>query len=228
MVGNLDDFKSLISQKGGIARTNMFRVELPTLPGATKEQINLLCRDVNLPGRQITTRERTIGITTKPMAYGYLSQDVSMTFSVLNNYGVKEYFERWQNLAVNQTSKEIGYKREYSYPIKIQQLSRGIDLDTFNKSSGINIATRATERIVQSKVVYECELIDAFPTTINPISFNNELDGIVDLNVAFSYTNWTSNFTGNDPVEGGENGLGNAIKTVALSVLVGSLLNKLL
>ena len=56
----VDDFKSLVSNKGGIARANLFSVSLPGLPGiATNEEMNLLCKDVSLPGRQVTTRERT-------------------------------------------------------------------------------------------------------------------------------------------------------------------------
>ena len=37
---------------------------------------------------------------------------------------------------------------------------------------------------------YSIELIDAFPTTIGQIDFNNEQDGILELTVAMSYTNF--------------------------------------
>ena len=43
-------------------------------------------------------------------------------------------------------------------------------------------------------VVYRCKLIDAFPTTVNAIQLNNELDGVTELNIQLSYTNWTSPF----------------------------------
>ena len=192
-LATIDDLKSLVSNKDGFARNNVFRVELPTLPGATKEEINLLCLDANLPGRQIVTRERTIGITTKKMAYGYLSEDVSMTFRVLNDYGIRQYFETWQNLAVNQTTKEIGYKKDYSFPVKIQQLKKGIGFPIYNKKLGIFQLN--VDFITRDDIVYEVELLDAFPTTMNPIQFNNDQDGLIDLNVQLSYTNWKSNFT---------------------------------
>ena len=44
--------------------------------------------------------------------------------------------------------------------------------------------------ITGEDIVYECTLIDAFPTTMNSIQLNNELDGLVELNITFSYTNW--------------------------------------
>ena len=119
----VDDFKSLVTAKGGIARSNLFVVELPGIaPYATMRDLNLLCKDVTLPGRQITTRERFIGLTTRKMAYGYLVDDISMTFHVLNDYGVKEYFEAWQNVAVDQNTYEIGYIADCAQPSKISQI----------------------------------------------------------------------------------------------------------
>ena len=52
---DLEQFKGEVSGKSGPARSNLFMIELPAFPGATTRAINLLCRDVNLPGRQIVT-----------------------------------------------------------------------------------------------------------------------------------------------------------------------------
>jgi len=181
----VDDFKSLVTSKGGLARSNLFVVELPGIsPYATMSELNLLCKDVVLPGRQITTRERTIGLTTRKMAYGYLVDDVSMTFHVMNDYGVKEYFEAWQNKAVDQNTYEVGYKSDYAQSVKISQIKKG---------SGIGVAT--TNQLATDEVVYSCVLEEAFPTTLNAIQLNNELDGILELNVQLSYTNWRSAVT---------------------------------
>ena len=181
----VDDFKSLVTAKGGIARSNLFVVELPGIaPYATMRDLNLLCKDVTLPGRQITTRERFIGLTTRKMAYGYLVDDISMTFHVLNDYGVKEYFEAWQNVAVDQNTYEIGYKADYAQSIKISQIKKGTP-------SGIV----ATNKLTADEIIYSCVLEEAFPTTLNAIQLNNELDGILELNVQISYTNWRSAVT---------------------------------
>lgn len=177
----VDDFKSLVSSKGGLARSNLFSVTFPAIPGGspTNREINLLCKDVVLPGRQITTRERTIGLTTRKMAYGYLVDDVSMTFHVMNDYGIKEYFEAWQNLAVDQDTYEVGYKSDYAKEVVINQIRKG--------SGGTVLATN---QLVDDQIVYSCKLLEAFPTTMNAIQLNNELDGILELNVQLSYTNW--------------------------------------
>lgn len=165
-MSSINDLKGIISGKGGAARSNRFKVILPPINGVTSNELDLLCRDVNLPGRQILTRERTIGIQTRKVAYGFAQEDVSITFLLLNDYGAKRYFEAWQNIAINQETLEIGYKKDYSKKVSIFQLDN------------------------QNRNVYKCDLLEAFPTTMNTIALNNELDGLVEVNVQLSYTNW--------------------------------------
>jgi len=206
MVATIDKFKSLISAKGGIARPNLFRIKFPSLPGATSEEVNILCKDVQLPGRQIMTNERRIGLQMEKVPYGYAVGDVSATFHVLNNYGIKEYFETWQNLAVNQQTKEIGYQSEYARSVEIEQFQKVQRLpNRFKKEFDNSLLPRLSDvDIVQQffnvddqlndLVVYRCKLIDAFPTSMTAIQLNNDLDGIVELNVQLSYTNWETPF----------------------------------
>ena len=169
-MASIEDLKSLISSKGGASRSNLFKVDLPPLAGVTKEELNIICRDVQLPGRQILTRERIIGLQTRKIAYGFAQEDVSITFLLLNDYGAKRYFEVWQNLAINQQTFEIGYKKDYSRPVSIYQLDQ------------------------LGRTVYKCDLLEAFPTTINTIPLNNEENGLVEVNVQLSYTNWVPTF----------------------------------
>jgi hypothetical protein len=209
MANSIDQFKSLVSQKQGIARPNVFKVELPSLPGATSEEVNLLCKDVQLPGRQIMTNDRTIGLKTEKVAYGYLKEDVYMTFLVLNDYGIRNYFEQWQKLAVDQETYEVGYFTEYSKQVKIYQLKKGFSVPVYSTPLGLpRLPTIIQNRlprigpfdlaqgqldldfITSNDVLYECTLIDAFPSTLNLIQLNNELDGLVELTVGLSYTDW--------------------------------------
>lgn len=214
MVQSIDRFKSLINNKNGLARSNLFRVKLPSLPGARSEEMNILCKDVNLPGRQILTNERQIGMQNVKVPYGYAVQDVSMTFHVLNDYGVKEYFETWQNLAVNQNRYEVGYQKGvggYARDVEIEQFRKVKRLprrftEEFRSETGLQqfLPRLSDFEIVQDVfglqdqlndlVIYRCKLIDAYPTGLNAIQLNNELDGVVELNIQMSYTNWTTPF----------------------------------
>ena len=42
-VQTIDDLKALISNKGGVARGNVFAVSLPPLAGLRSRELNLLC-----------------------------------------------------------------------------------------------------------------------------------------------------------------------------------------
>lgn len=187
----IDQFKSLVSSKGGVARANVFRVRLPSLPGvASSRDISLLCKDVQLPGRQILTNERRIGLQFEKVAYGYAVQDINMTFHVMNDYGIKKYFETWQNLAVDQTSFEVGYYNDYTFQIVIDQLKKGVTLPTYSFGNFLDLFTPRTVTVANDQIIYSCKLTNAFPTTMNAIQLNNDQDGIVELNVQLSYKNW--------------------------------------
>ena len=63
-VYRVDQLKGKINKGQGIARTNNFLVQLPILDYSSfnglpqTEELNLLCTQVTLPGRQILTNER--------------------------------------------------------------------------------------------------------------------------------------------------------------------------
>ena len=209
MVQSIDQFKSLISNKRGIARPNLFRIKFPSLPGSTSEELNILCKDIQLPGRQILTNNRQIGLKLEKVPYGFAIQDLNVTFHVMNDYGVKEYFETWQNLAVDQQSQEVGYQRGhggYARQVEIEQFQKVVKLPKRFKTKVPNTLLPKLNdlEIVQNffglsdqindLVIYRCKLIDAFPTTLNAIQLNNDLDGVVELNIQLSYTNWETPF----------------------------------
>lgn len=196
---NIDAFKAYVSSKGGFARTNMWQVILPVLDGfdIATEELNVLCKDVVLPGRQILTNERMVGMKPTKQAYGFAQDDVSLTFHLLNDYKVKQYFDEWSSRVVsNNPPYELNYPNEYSGDVVIQQIQQGGGGGEVNlldvTVAGINIDINGVYPKKPSKVIYTCKLEKAFPTTINAINFNNEQNGLVELNVQLSYRNWSA------------------------------------
>mgnify|MGYP001165139641 FL=1 len=192
---SVDDLKSAV--RSGPARTNMFQVIMPTLPGlvGNTRELNLLCRDIQLPGRQVLSNERVIGMKQIKVAYGYAADDVSMTFLVTNDYGVKEYFEHWQELAANTLTKELNYPTTYCHDVTIHQLKHGTAFDIpgiFDQSFSFgpfNINLDA-DLISNEQKIYSVKLVDAFCTTLNAIQLNNDPNGLTELNVQLSYKDW--------------------------------------
>lgn len=189
MAYSVDTFKSELRQ--GIAMNNVWRVLLPSLPGSSGRQLNLLCKTANMPGRQILTNDRQYGMKMQKVAYGYAVDDVSLSFHLLNDYGVKNYFDNWAAMAINQENQETSYKKEYCFDVVIQQLRKDAILDLgFSFSFGpINISG---DIITPDQISYTCVLEDAFPTTMNAQEFTNDQGGQSELSVQLSYSNWKS------------------------------------
>lgn len=201
----IDELKGMASSKLGFARSNNFMVQMPSLasspfgflsgfvpsiPGVTPasnpstRELNILCKNVSLPGKQILTSERAIGMRKEKVAYGYAVDDVTMTFHLLNDYGVMNYFDDWRSKILDEKNMTVGFKRDYAKDVIIHQLRRPL-INTARTLGPIRVNLGAG-----GGSVYSVKLIDAFPTTLNSIAFSNDLDGLVEVTVTFSYTNW--------------------------------------
>tara|TARA_Y200000002_G_C22659811_1_gene655218 strand:- start:1231 stop:1854 length:624 start_codon:yes stop_codon:yes gene_type:complete len=185
-MASVDDLKAVASVKLGFARPNNFLVTLPDLGGTSGRELNVLCRSTSLPGKQVLTSERRIGMEFQKVAYGYAVDDVTMIFYCMNDYGVKKYFDAWRALTVSEEPGELVYKSNYAKTVTIHQLRK--PLVGLSKALGplrLNVG-------IGGGSVYSIELREAFPTTMSAIELNNELDGLVELSIQMSYTNWYS------------------------------------
>ena len=209
-MATIDQLKGMASAKLGFARSNNYLVELPPLrsggglsgllgsitpflpsiPGlggggpASTEELNLLCKNVTLPGKQIFTSNRQIGNIGEKIAYGYGVDDLQMTFYLLNDYGAKAYFDGWMEQAYNSKTHEPGYKVNYAKPVTIHQLRKPlVGLSGGLGPIRINVG-------IGGGNVYSVKLVDAFPTTLTQIDFSNEQDGLIEVSVQLSYTTW--------------------------------------
>ena len=102
---DIDDILSEIGKGGGLADSNLYRVKLPTVNGENRS-MDILCTDVVLPSRQITTREVQMGMdNTFKVAYGDSHMDINLSFILLNDFGSRYYFEAWQRTAYDSQNK---------------------------------------------------------------------------------------------------------------------------
>ena len=206
MASSVDELKALANTKLGFARANRFLVTFPTSfggsggilgsvlgllniggGGASGRELNILCSNTTLPAKVTLTSERRIGMEFQKVAYGYAVDDVSMTFYLMNDYGVKEYFDAWRNSAIPEDGGNAftsNYKSSYAKSITIHQLRQ--PLKGFSRQVGpIRFGLG-----LGGGSVYSVELLEAFPVATSAIELNNELDGLVQLTVTFAYTNW--------------------------------------
>jgi len=186
-MASIEDLKGKLTSKNGIAAANQYRVELPRFGGASMRTLDVVCKEVNMPGKQILTLDRQMGIFQEKIANGFAIEEVTMVFHVLNDYGVKKWFDSWQKTIVGDNGSGNGfvaYKKDYVKPIKIHQLRKpiarfGFDIGPFD----INFDAFGS-------TIYSVELIEAFPTTLTSIALSNDPDGLVEVSITFAYTKW--------------------------------------
>jgi len=202
MANTIEDLKALMNTKLGFARPNKFLVTLPTVGvgggllngiigafsgmggGASPRELNILCSNASLPAKQVLTNDRRIGMEFQKVAYGYAVDDVGMTFYLMNDYGIKDYFDSWRSTILDEFGQASNYKNEYAKTVTIHQLRQ--PLKGFSKQVG-PIRFNAG---LGGGSVYSVDLLEAFPIASSAIELNNELDGLVQLSVTFAYTNW--------------------------------------
>lgn len=200
-MSSVDTLKLAITAGLGLARTNKFMVTLPEVGGGSggilgaitgalgSAQRNILCTNATLPGKQILTHDRRIGIEQQKVAYGYAVDDVTLQFMETSNLPIRNYFEDWIG-TIHKTGPGDGDFPVVAYPkasngsykkrVIIHQLGNPIPFGTISLPLGLNpqIST------------YSCALVDAFPTTLGQIDYSNEQDGFVTFSVTLSYTYW--------------------------------------
>lgn len=194
-MASIEEFKSSVSSGDGLALANQYLVQLPAIPGSSlsARARNTLCRVARLPGRQILTHDRQIGIMQQKIGYGYAVGDVGLSFHVLNDYKTKEYFDLWQNLIVDQRTQQISYADRYKYNVNIYQLKKGQSFQVFDRNFSIfgldlNIDI---ELSTAANAIYGVELEKAFPITMNGIDLSDAAsDTTVEISIDLSYQNW--------------------------------------
>ena len=60
-LGTIDEFKSLVSEGKGFAKSNLYYVKFPTIAGINAYDLGLLCSSIDLPSRQMAFYRKTVG-----------------------------------------------------------------------------------------------------------------------------------------------------------------------
>jgi|TARA_B110000495_G_C23028761_1_gene611987 hypothetical protein len=230
-MAGIEQLKGSLISKNGMAMANTYSVEMPTqvgvavdggtvtkLTGMSAKTANILCKSVNMPGKQILTLDRQMGIFNEKVVNGFAVEDVSMTFYALNDYGVKKYFDSWCRAMVGEhvvppppppaekkegKGKTAADVKEEEEKIKAKPLAEGsvgykdnyvapIKIHQLRKPImrvGFDLGPLSIDFDLLGASIYSIVLEDAFPTTMSTIELSN--DGqLVECTIQFSYTKW--------------------------------------
>ena len=196
---SIDTMKSTINRRGGVARGNRYAVYI-THPSkgmnsflkfdpatllsnlisgdgvnlgdfiSDPRDMFLLCQSASLPGKRITTTEATHNHNRTKKPYSMMTEEVSMSFLLTNDYYVKKYFDMWQNMIIDDSGDHYKtmYKRDYSTDVTIQQLSTSNDFVPG----------------------YSIQLLNAYPIQVSSVELSNGGDGLLEVSVTWEYDNW--------------------------------------
>jgi len=188
-MSDIDKLKSTISKKGGLAKSNRFNVMFTPPSGGLfnfnlqgiissaisgnynpKNLVNdprdiaLLCDSVSIPGKQISTIEQQTLREIVKIPYGCITDDVSLSFLLTNDYYIKNMFDTWINSIVDKDKYCVAYKKDIVTDVIIQQLDE------------------------QNTPIYGVKLEAAFPVSMSEIALSNESQNTISrLNVSFAY-----------------------------------------
>jgi T4-like virus tail tube protein gp19 len=183
---SIDDLKSTISKRDGVARSNRFSVymNIPiisisltnivtnllkgnnALAGTVNNprDISVLCETTGMPGFDVNTFETAYGIKRRKMPQAFDQQDIQFTFMVTNDYFSRNFLDTWCNSVINKLDGTINYKSDYASDIVIQQLD------------------------VKNFPIGGVKLYNAYPISVQeiPLSNNNDND-VTKITATFTY-----------------------------------------
>jgi hypothetical protein len=139
---------------------------------------------VDLPSKQMTSLDWNVGVFNEKVVSGFATEDISMSFHMLNDYGVKKYFDEWTKLMVDEERGNIAYKDQYQKSVKIYQMVKP------QMRIGFDLGPLSIDFDLLGNSIYSVELEDAFPTTLGAITLSNDADQLVEFSVQMSYTKW--------------------------------------
>jgi len=208
----IDNLKSTIAKKGGLAPANRFNVmfappdvsllnlDIQNIIGSVisgnfsvgnlindPRDISLLCKSVSLPGRTLSTFEHDHDRQQNKYPYTFIDEDVSMTFHLTNDYYMRNMLEQWQSGIFNSNSYVTGFKKDYSVDVIIQQLNQ------------------------KNIPVYGVKLEKAWPVSYDSVTLDNsQADAVTEMSVTFAY----DKFVPEGPLSSTGSAIRSAINTI--------------
>lgn len=200
-LGNIDDFKSLVSEGRGFAKSNLYYIKFPTIAGINGYNMGLFCSSIDIPTRQLNTVERVLGVTSQNVVYGYTNPAVNASFNVMNDQKVRTYFENWMQYILPEYNDleanfEARYPDTYVAPVHIYQLRKEKVLPLFSKNfdkkiGPINLNIDIDIDIGKNSVAtYHWVLDRAFPVSMTSGSLSDAGSEISQVQVEFNYLKW--------------------------------------
>jgi len=159
----LNDFISKVKSEGLLTGTHYYVIFGDELG----KDVSLLCDSVNLPGLTNSTTDIRIFGENREVPYMPLYPNMELSFISDRDMKVKQYFEQWSNTVVNRMTRNVGYYSDYA---------KQLDIIITDK---------------ENKAVYCARVFEAYPKSIQDITFGFENKDIVRVHVTLAFKYWS-------------------------------------
>ena len=143
---------------------------------ANAKRVQAFCSAVDMPSREIVTKEIKHNGPTRKIAYDAQFADITATFYTDKFLRERSYFELWQKAAYSNSTFNFNYYNDYVSPMNILQLG--------------NYASQ-NER---DDITYAVKLFDCFPKTVGAVSYSHDTNTVQTFDVTFTFRYWVNYF----------------------------------
>ena len=174
-----DALRGLLMSEDGLASNNRWLVILPPINGKSKvgggscgnyntNDLNLMCTSARIPGKQIQTIERRVGVVGTKVAVGFEPGEAAFTFYLTHKYTARKYFQDWMDRVISrQPPYDVGFFDDYKEDVLVQQQDK----------TGTHVAIT--------------KLKDCYPVNVSEIELNNQAQqAAVELTVTIAYKDY--------------------------------------
>ena len=152
--------------------------DLLSVQQSNGRRVRAFCSAIEMPDREVVTKEVRHGnAPARKVVYDFKSGDITATFYADKFLRERSYFELWQKAAINNNSSyNTNYYDNYVTNLNIFQLGQ------------------YASRQERDDITYGVQLIDAFPSTIEKVSYSADANTVQTVSVTFTFRNWINYF----------------------------------
>ena len=198
----LGRFNSFVNEAEGFARKARYYAEFQLPTGVTNTSLNeeserrgfaaqtdnyatqtsdgrrvrAFCQSIQMPDRDIITKEVKHNGPTRKVAYDFKSGDITATFLADKFLRERTYFELWQKSAISTANFNYNFYNDYVSPLNIWQLGQ------------------YASRQERDDVTYGVQLLDCFPKTISAVDYSAAANEAQTFSVTFTFRYWVNYF----------------------------------
>jgi hypothetical protein len=139
-------------------------------------RVRAFCQSIQMPDRDIITKEVKHNGPTRKIAYDFKSGDITATFVADKFLRERTYFELWQKSAISTANFNYNFYNDYVSPLNIFQLGQ------------------YASRQERDDVTYGVQLLDCFPKTISAVDYSAAANEAQTFSVTFTFRYWVNYF----------------------------------